>query len=228
MGVVYRARDIQLQRQVALKLLPDHFADDPDRLSRFEREAQLLASLNHPNIAQTYSLERSGSASCIVMELPEEETLAEQLQRGPIPLAEAVQNARQIVDALEAAQQSGIVHRDLKPASGGRRGSRRLTACMRSLVDSGPFLFTLTRLAIIHSYGLFIGALASFVVALGNTRQRRGRAFLSISGASGRRPWTGTDEMSGTIFITSLDTQFLVGLGLYAFLRRFAAILHSS
>jgi eukaryotic-like serine/threonine-protein kinase len=117
MGVVYRARDTQLQRHVALKLLPDHFADDPDRLNRFEREAQVLASLNHPNIAQIYGLEKAGSASCIVMELVEGETLADQLRRGPLPLDEVVEVAKQIVDALAAAHERGIVHRDLKPAN---------------------------------------------------------------------------------------------------------------
>jgi Tol biopolymer transport system component len=117
MGVVYRARDTQLQRQVALKVLPDHFADDPDRLNRLEREAQVLASLNHPNIAQIYGLEKSGSARCIVMELVEGETLAAQLNRGPLPLDEAVHVAKQIVEALEAAHERGIVHRDLKPAN---------------------------------------------------------------------------------------------------------------
>src|SRR6266571_2606670 len=86
MGVVYRARDTQLQRDVAVKLLPDHFANDPDRLSRFQREAQLLASLNHPNIAQIYGLEQTSGSGCIVMELVEGETLAEQLKRGPIPI----------------------------------------------------------------------------------------------------------------------------------------------
>jgi eukaryotic-like serine/threonine-protein kinase len=117
MGVVYRARDTQLQRQVALKVLPDHFADDPDRLNRFEREAQVLASLNHPNIAQIYGLEKSGPTSCIVMELVEGETLAAQLNRGPLSLDEAVNVAKQIVEALEAAHERGIVHRDLKPAN---------------------------------------------------------------------------------------------------------------
>jgi len=117
MGVVYRARDTQLQRQVALKLLPDHFAEDADRLNRFEREAQVLASLNHPNIAQIYGLEKSGNSNCIVMELVEGETLAERIKRGPIPLQEAIDIAKQMVDALEAAHERGIVHRDLKPAN---------------------------------------------------------------------------------------------------------------
>src|SRR4029079_9558669 len=91
MGVVYRARDTQLQRSVAIKVLPDHFADDSDRLERFQREAQLLASLNHPNIAHIYGFERTGTAGCIVMELVEGETVAERLKRGPIPVDEALQ-----------------------------------------------------------------------------------------------------------------------------------------
>jgi len=117
MGVVYRALDTQLQRDVALKVLPDHFANDTDRLERFQREAQLLASLNHPNIAHIYGLERTGGAGCIVMELVEGETLAERVQRGPIPIDDALQIAREIAEALEAAHAQDIVHRDLKPAN---------------------------------------------------------------------------------------------------------------
>ena len=116
MGVVYRARDTQLQRQVALKLLPDHFANDSDRLSRFQREAQVLASLNHPNIAQIYGLEKAGAVSCIVMELVEGETLAERLSADQSP-GRSVEIAKQLVDGLEAAHERGIVHRDLKPAN---------------------------------------------------------------------------------------------------------------
>lgn len=86
MGVVLRARDTKLLRDVALKVLPDHFADDPDRLSRFQREAQILASVNHPNIAQIYGLEQVGNSGCIVMELVDGETLAERLKNGPIPV----------------------------------------------------------------------------------------------------------------------------------------------
>src|SRR5438477_5150497 len=111
MGVVYRARDTKLQRDVALKFLPDHFASDPDRLSRFQREAQVLASLNHPNIAQIYGFE----SGCIVMELVEGETLAERVARGPIPIDETIALASQVADALEAAHERGIMHRDLKP-----------------------------------------------------------------------------------------------------------------
>jgi Tol biopolymer transport system component/tRNA A-37 threonylcarbamoyl transferase component Bud32 len=117
MGVVFRARDTKLLRDVALKVLPDHFADDPGRLSRLQREAQLLASLNHPNIAQVYGLEQVGNSGCIVMELVDGETLAEKLKNGPLPFDEVTAIAKQIADALAAAHERGIVHRDLKPAN---------------------------------------------------------------------------------------------------------------
>jgi Tol biopolymer transport system component len=117
MGVVYRGRDSRLQRDVALKVLPDHFASDPDRLSRFQREAQVLASLNHSNIAQIYGLEQVGDATCIVMELVEGETLGERLKKGPMSSDEALDVARQIAEALAAAHERGIIHRDLKPAN---------------------------------------------------------------------------------------------------------------
>ncbi len=113
MGEVYRARDTQLNRNVALKVLPELFANDPDRLERFSREAQVLASLNHPNIAAIYGIEQRA----LVMELVEGEDLSGAIGRGPIPLAEALPIARQIADALEAAHEQGIVHRDLKPAN---------------------------------------------------------------------------------------------------------------
>jgi serine/threonine protein kinase len=118
MGEVYRARDTKLDRDVAIKILPESFAHDPERLARFEREAKTLASLNHPNIAAVYGLEPSSDgASAIVMELVEGDTLADRLARGPLRLDEALPLARQIVEALEAAHEQGIVHRDLKPAN---------------------------------------------------------------------------------------------------------------
>src|SRR6185436_1307921 len=117
MGVVFRARDTKLLREVALKVLPEHFAENPDRLSRLQREAQLLALLNHPNIAHVYGLEQTAGSACIVMELVEGETLADRLGRGPIQLDEAVGIAKQIAEALGAAHERGIVHRDLKPAN---------------------------------------------------------------------------------------------------------------
>jgi serine/threonine-protein kinase len=120
MGEVYRARDTRLKRDVAVKILPDTFARDPERLARFQREAELLASVNHTNIAAIYGLEQIGDATAIVMELVEGETLADVIARGAgpgLPLDEVLATARQIADALEAAHEKGVIHRDLKPAN---------------------------------------------------------------------------------------------------------------
>src|SRR3977135_1079754 len=117
MGQVYRACDTTLNRDVALKILPDAFAGDPDRLARFTREAQTLASLNHPNIAHIHGLEESGGVRALVMELVEGEDLSQRIARGAIPIDEAIPIARQIAEALEAAHELGIIHRDLKPAN---------------------------------------------------------------------------------------------------------------
>jgi serine/threonine protein kinase/Tol biopolymer transport system component len=117
MGEVYRATDTNLGRQVAIKVLPASLADDPDRLARFDREARTLAALNHPNIAAIYGIERTGSASALIMELVEGPTLADRIAHGVIPIDEALEIARQIAEALEAAHEQGIVHRDLKPAN---------------------------------------------------------------------------------------------------------------
>src|SRR6476469_5762293 len=117
MGEVYRARDTKLGRDVALKILPDTFAADTERLARFHREAQVLASLNHPNIAAIYGFEDSGATHALVLELVEGPTLADRIAEGPIPVNEALPIAKQIAEALEAAHEQGIVHRDLKPAN---------------------------------------------------------------------------------------------------------------
>jgi eukaryotic-like serine/threonine-protein kinase len=117
MGVVWRAADSTLGRDVALKLLPPAFASDPERLARFEREARLLASLNHPNIASIYGLDSADGERFLAMEFVEGESLASRLTRGPIPIEESLAIARQIAEALEAAHEKGIVHRDLKPAN---------------------------------------------------------------------------------------------------------------
>src|SRR5262245_32935335 len=114
MGEVYRAHDTKLGRDVALKILPDSFVHDPDRVARFRREAQVLASLNHPHIASIYGLEDANGAQFLVLELLEGETLAERLKSGPLPIDEALNIAIQIADALEAAHEKGIIHRDLK------------------------------------------------------------------------------------------------------------------
>jgi eukaryotic-like serine/threonine-protein kinase len=129
MGEVYRARDARLNRDVALKVLPEAFALDTDRLARFKREAQLLASLNHPNIAAIYGFEDSGSVQALVLELVEGETLDEQIRRperrrlpadgrpSGLPIDEALRIAHQVAQAIEAAHEHGVVHRDLKPSN---------------------------------------------------------------------------------------------------------------
>jgi len=117
MGEVYRATDVNLGRQVAIKVLPDTLARDGDRLARFDREAKTLASLNHPNIAALYGLEKSDGQTALVMELVEGSTLADRIAAGPIPVGEALPIAKQIAEALEAAHEQGIIHRDLKPAN---------------------------------------------------------------------------------------------------------------
>ena len=117
MGEVYRATDTNLKRAVAIKVLPSSLAGDPERLARFQREAEVLASLNHPNIAAIYGLERSGGSSALVMELVEGPTLADRIALGAVPIDEALPIARQIAEALEAAHEQGIIHRDLKPAN---------------------------------------------------------------------------------------------------------------
>src|SRR4051812_29657790 len=117
MGEVHRARDINLGRDVAIKVLPDVFASDPDRLARFEREARTLAGLNHPNIAAVYGLETTGDSRALVMELVEGSDLSARIAAGPIPIDEALHIATQIADALEAAHDHGVIHRDLKPAN---------------------------------------------------------------------------------------------------------------
>jgi serine/threonine protein kinase len=127
MGEVYRARDTKLDRDVAIKVLPEEFASDPERLARFEREAKLLASLNHPNIAAIHGFEDADGVNALVLELVEGPTLAERIEQGPIPVDEAIAIAKQIAEALEAGHEAGVIHRDLKPANesvGGRDAER--------------------------------------------------------------------------------------------------------
>src|SRR5947207_2447899 len=114
MGEVYQAHDTKLRRDVALKILPDTFATDPERLARFQREAQVLASLNHPHIGAIYGLEESSGIRALVLELVDGPTLADRIAQGPIPLDEVLPIVRQIADALDAAHEQGVIHRDLK------------------------------------------------------------------------------------------------------------------
>jgi serine/threonine-protein kinase len=117
MGEVYRARDLKLRRDVAIKILPELFGVDRDAVKRFQREAQLLASLNHPNIAVIHDLLESDGTHALVLELVEGPTLADRIARGPLAIDEALSIARQMAEALEAAHEQGIIHRDLKPAN---------------------------------------------------------------------------------------------------------------
>src|SRR5215510_5967803 len=117
MGEVYRARDLKLKREVAIKILPEQFTRDADRLNRFQREAEVLASLNHPNIAAIHNLEDANGAVYLVLELVEGQTLADRLKRGPLAIDEALIIAKDICIAIEAAHEKGIIHRDLKPGN---------------------------------------------------------------------------------------------------------------
>src|SRR5207342_3192709 len=117
MGEVYRATDSNLKRAVAIKVLPASMACDADRLARFQREAEVLAALNHPNIAAIYGLEKTPNFTALVMELVEGEDLSQRIARGALPIDEALPIAMQIAEALEAAHEQGIIHRDLKPAN---------------------------------------------------------------------------------------------------------------
>ncbi len=117
MGEVYRARDARLDRDVAIKVLPEAFAQDPDRVARFQREAKVLASLNHPHIAAIYGFEEAEGKRFLVMELVEGATLADRLRDGPLSVEESLTIGKQIAEALESAHERGIIHRDLKPAN---------------------------------------------------------------------------------------------------------------
>src|SRR3989441_7636332 len=117
MGEVYRAKDSKLKREIAIKVLPEAFSQDAERISRFQREAEVLASLNHPHIAAIYDLGSFGDSRFLVLELVEGDTLGDRIARGAIPLNEALSIASQIAEALEAAHEKGVIHRDLKPAN---------------------------------------------------------------------------------------------------------------
>jgi len=117
MGVVYRATDTKLNRDVALKILPERFASDSQRMDRFQREAEVLASLDHPNIGQIYGIEDAGQTKALVLQLIEGPTLADKIAQGPIPVEDALKIALQMAEGLEAAHEKGVIHRDLKPAN---------------------------------------------------------------------------------------------------------------
>src|ERR1700687_5613400 len=176
MGQVYRARDTKLNRDVALKILPDAFASEPDRLARFTREAQTLASLNPPHIAAIYGIEESTGIRALVMELVEGEDLSQRIARGAIPIDEALPIANQIAEALEAAHEQGIIHRDLKPANikvrpdgtvkvldfGVAKAMDSSTGMTSPSVTASP---TITSPALRTGVGVILGTLAAYCAA---------------------------------------------------------------
>jgi eukaryotic-like serine/threonine-protein kinase len=208
MGEVYRARDLKLGREVAIKVLPEAFAADPDRLARFAREAQLLASLNHPNIAGIYGLEESGPVRALVLELVPGETLAERIARGPIPSGETLPLVRQIVAALEAAHDQGIIHRDLKPANikvtadgvvkvldfGLAKLSRPALAASSSQLSLSP---TLTSPALTTGAGVLLGTAAYMAPEQAKGREADKRSDVWAAGCVTYEMLTGTRAFDG-------------------------------
>ena len=211
MGLVYRARDTKLNRDVALKVLPDAFATDPDRLARFTREAQTLASLNHPNIAHIHGLEESGSVRALVMELVEGEDLSLRIARGALAVDEALPIAKQIADALEAAHQQGIIHRDLKPANIKLRPDGTVKVLDFGLAKalapeqgpaSGPppsHSPTITSPAMLTGLGIVLGTAAYMSPEQAKGREADKRSDIWAFGCvlyemlTGRRPFDGED-----------------------------------
>jgi len=210
MGEVYRARDARLNRDVAIKVLPELFALDPDRLTRFEREAQVLASLNHPNVAHVYGVEHEGGVHALVMELVEGEDLSQRISTGAIPLEEALPIARQIAEALEAAHERGIIHRDLKPANvkvradgtvkvldfGLAKAMDSATGSNRDLMNSPTIISASTQL------GVILGTAAYMAPEQARGRPVDRRADVWAFGVvlyemlTGRRPFDGEDISS--------------------------------
>jgi serine/threonine-protein kinase len=183
MGEVYRARDSRLGRDVALKLLPSAFGHDAERLARFEREAQLLAALNHPNIGAIYGLEAAQNLHFLVLELVEGETLATRIAAGPIPLTESLTLAREIIDALEAAHDKGIIHRDLKPSNIALTPDGHVKVLDFGLAKATDPIVSgseMSPIAVTHSPTLTIGATQAGVIlgtaAYMSPEQAKGRA----------------------------------------------------
>src|SRR5689334_20879247 len=216
MGQVYRATDTKLKRQVAIKILPLSFAADPDRLARFQREAEVLASLNHPHISAIYGLEKSDGTTALVMELVEGEDLSQRIARGPIPLDEALPIARQIAEALEAAHEQGIIHRDLKPANikitpnGNVKvldfGLAKLAEAPAGGSSSSPLSMspTITSPAMMTGVGVLLGTAAYMSPEQAKGREADKRSDIWAFGCvlyemlTGRRAFDG-DDMSDTL-----------------------------
>jgi eukaryotic-like serine/threonine-protein kinase len=215
MGKVWRARHTALNRDDALKVLPDAFASDPDRLARFKREAQVLASLNHPNIARVYGLEQADGVQALVMELVEGPTLADRIAQGPIQVDEALPIAKQIAEALEAAHEQGIIHRDLKPANIKVRPDGTVKVLDFGLAKAlepaavgsmdATAAPTITSPAIMTGVGVILGTAAymSPEQARGNPADRRSDIWafgcVLFEMLAGRRPFPDEETVSDTI-----------------------------
>jgi serine/threonine protein kinase len=224
MGEVYRARDTRLGREVALKILPDAFTHDPDRIARFQREAQVLASLNHPNIAHIYGVEESGGVSALVLELVDGPTLADRIAKGPIPLDEALPLARQISEALEAAHEQGIVHRDLKPANIKVRSDGQvkildfgLAKAMDLTAGSSPSVSvspTITTPVMMTGVGMILGTAAYMSPEQARGKSADKRADIWAFGAvlfemvTGHRAFPGEDITDTIVSVVSKDPDW--------------------
>src|SRR5262245_60369123 len=225
MGEGYRARDTKLNRDVALKVLPVDFALDADRRARFTREAQLLASLNHPNIAAIYGLEDSGDTHALVLELVEGETLADRIARGTIPNDEALPLAQQICEALEAAHEHGVIHRDLKPSNIKVRpdgtvkvldfGLAKLNEPNAPNVSNTASLSpTITSPPLITGVGVLLGTAAYMAPEQARGRAVDKRADIWAFGCvlfemlSGQRPFAGDDAADIIVAVLSKDPDW--------------------
>jgi eukaryotic-like serine/threonine-protein kinase len=228
MGEVYRATDANLKRAVAIKVLPPSVASDPDRLARFQREAEVLASLNHPNIAAIYGLEKSNGTSALVMELVEGEDLSQRIARGPIALDEALPIAKQIAEALEAAHEQGVIHRDLKPANIKVRpdgtvkvldfGLAKLTeprhAAATGTGASASMSPTITSPAMMTGVGLLLGTAAYMSPEQAKGREADKRSDIWAFGCvlyemlTGKRPFDGEDVSDTLANVLKIDPDW--------------------
>src|SRR5215510_14669715 len=224
MGEVYRATDTKLKRQVAIKVLPELLAGDPDRLARFQREAEVLASLNHPHIAAIYGLEDSTDVKALVMELVEGPTLADRIAQGPIPVDDALPIAKQIAEALEAAHERGIIHRDLKPANIKIRadgtvkvldfGLAKLAEPVAAMGRDATLSPTITSPALMTGVGMLLGTAAYMSPEQAKRREADKRSDIWAFGAvlyemlSGRRAFTGEDVSDTLIAVLRDDPDW--------------------
>jgi serine/threonine-protein kinase len=224
MGEVYRATDTKLKRQVALKILPSSLATDPDRLARFQREAEVLASLNHPNIAAIYGLEDADGVKALVMELVEGPTLADRIAQGAISIDEALPSAKQIADALEAAHEQGIIHRDLKPANIKVRpdGTVKvldfgLAKALEPAAASSPSMSmspTITSPAMMTGVGMILGTAAYMAPEQAKGREADKRSDIWAFGCvlyemlTGKRPFDGEDVSDTLANVLKIDPDW--------------------